>query len=159
MAKSAASVSIRYDGDGKNKSVSVATGFRSTGKGRTQQQFRDQCDINNIMKKYKLADLKRATIELAERWGRDLASVPDFHTAMNTVAKATEAFASMPADIRKRCNNDPAEFLDFVRDPKNESEFIRFGVVVPVAAPKAPEPVLVRVLEPATPPAVPPGNR
>jgi len=39
------------------------------------------------------------------------------------------AFSQMPSAIRKRFNNDPAELIKFVLDPKNREEAIKIGLI------------------------------
>ena len=47
---------------------------------------------------------------------------------MNQIIAAQEAFNSLPSDIRKKFDNDPAEFLEFVSDEKNNDEMIQMGL-------------------------------
>lgn len=92
-----------------------------------QQHFAEECDINTIVKRFGLtgelpSDLKAPT------YG-DFVGISDFHSAMNAIAKANEAFDEMPADIRARFNNDPALFVDFCSDDANRAEAERLGLV------------------------------
>ena len=47
---------------------------------------------------------------------------------MNQIIAEQEAFNSLPSDIRKKFDNDPAEFLEFVSDEKNNDEMIQMGL-------------------------------
>lgn len=107
--------------------------------GRTRQEFRDECDINTIMAKYGRTGLL-PTVDRQMNYG-DFTELPDFMSAMNTVSKANEAFAALPAKVRKRFNNDPAEFCDYVSDPENIDEVRKLGLAkeVPPAAPDLPK--------------------
>ena len=51
----------------------------------------------------------------------DVSAIPDYQTAMDTIASANQLFASLPATLRKRFNNDPAEYLAFVQNEENLS--------------------------------------
>ena len=51
------------------------------------------------------------------------------------VMAADDAFMALPANIRERFNNDPAELVDFVSDDRNRSEAIDLGLVPPPAKP------------------------
>lgn len=93
----------------------------------TQQQFKDQCDVNKIIEKY------QATGEihhLARESGAyaDLSNIPDYQTALNTVIRAEQTFDMLPAAIRERFKNDPSELLTFIQDPKNKEEGIKLGL-------------------------------
>lgn len=108
--------------------------------GRTRQEFRDECDVNILMKRYQRTGVLPGD-PASMRYG-DFSSLPDFMEAMNTVARANEAFAALPAHVRKRFGNDPGEYVDFVADPKNIDEVRKLGlakaVEVPSEAPTAP---------------------
>lgn len=98
--------------------------------GRTRQEFADECDVNTIMKKYgRTGMLPQNAVQM--RYG-EFAEVPDFMTAMNTVARANEAFAALPAAVRRRFGNDPAEFCDFVSDPENIDQVRKMGLAAEV---------------------------
>lgn len=99
--------------------------------GRTRQEFAEECDINVIMRRYQTHGLLPPNGRQMQ-YG-DFVDMPDFLDAMNTVARANEAFAALPAHVRKRFSNDPAEFCDFVSDPENIDEVRKLGLA------KAPE--------------------
>lgn len=111
----------------------------------TQQHFKDECDINYIMRRYRetgfLVDpLKSATAK--PQFG-DFSTAFDFHEAQNVIAKANEAFAALPSEVRKRFANDPGEFLAFMEDERNIDEAVKLGLVEkpPVKAELPPEEV------------------
>lgn len=106
---------------------------------RTQQNFRDECDINMIVSRYKKTGLL-THVKYSSGTFEDLTLLPDYKEAMNVIAIGTEAFASVPAKLRARFNNDVGEFLQFVHDPLNEDELVKLGlakarVVVPPVVP------------------------
>ena len=100
-----------------------------------RQEFKDECDINRIMKKY------RSTGVLPQRPGGmfgDFSEVGDFLEAQNFVRLASERFASLPSDVRKRFDNDPGLLLQFIQDKANREEAVKLGLIeVKSAAPKA----------------------
>lgn len=61
----------------------------------------------------------------------DFTNVPDFQTAQKFVIEAQEAFDSLPAKLRDRFHNNPAEFMDFVSNNENAEEAKRLGILVP----------------------------
>lgn len=96
--------------------------------GRTKQQFKDECDINNIMKKYE----RNLLLDHVNRFNGQYADVTgdvDYQTALNTIISAEEAFFSIPAKIRARFENDPQRFLEFVSDPSNREELGKMGLL------------------------------
>lgn len=101
--------------------------------GLTQQQFADECDINNIMKRYQATGVITHLNGRQPEYG-DFSNPVDFQTGLNTVRDAQELFASMPAVIRDRFGNDPMKLLEFIADEKNRDEAVSLGIV------KAPEP-------------------
>lgn len=138
--------------DGLHRKVSDATAISFVNEvPRTQQQYRDECDINNIMEKYKLTGVLRVRNNYARGEYIDLASAPDFRESLDIVAKAQDAFDALPSSLRKRFGNDPMEFLDFVHDPKNIDEIDKMGLTKPKSPPKEVVPIAVRVVAPEEP--------
>lgn len=96
------------------------------GEGRTKQSMKDETDINLIMAKYQ----KTGMVNFVNKNQGEYLDVPniDFHEAMNAIKDANNMFGDMPSTIRKRFNNDPGEFLDFVHDPANVDEIYEMGL-------------------------------
>ena len=78
----------------------------------TKQAFKEECDVNQIMKKYQ----KTGVIDHVNRFGGDygFADSGDFHQAMSLIADAQTMFNELPSQAREHFGNDPARFLDFV---------------------------------------------
>lgn len=93
-----------------------------------QQHQAADCDINNIMARYERDGLIPHVNQYQGQYG-DFAEVYDYQTALNVVMNAEECFMSLPAQIRKRFDNDPGAFLDFVSDPLNRSEMVSMGLI------------------------------
>lgn len=94
----------------------------------TQQQFADECDINNIMRRY------QTTGEFTHVTGKsgsyaDFSEIKDYHHMVETVRYAQEAFQVLPAAIRARFKNDPGSLLEFLQDKSNMAEAIQLGLV------------------------------
>lgn len=104
------------------ESLSLDTGSES----HVQQQFVRECDINNILKRYRATGLMRQ-LPGQPRYG-DFSDIPDYQDALNTVIRAEEAFGRLPSDLRTRFDNDPQKFLDFVHDPANQEELYELGL-------------------------------
>lgn len=101
--------------------------FLTMGDSRTKQCFKDECDLNNILRKYR----KTGLIEhLSVHQGdyKDISEPIDYQTALNTVLSAQVAFDSLPSDLRKQFDNNPGLFLDFVDNPDNADKLVEMGL-------------------------------
>ena len=106
-----------------------------------QQNFRDQCDINRIVKQYGVTGQVPVTLRTPIQ--EDFVAVTDYHTAMTAVRKGRESFESLPAEVRYRFKNDPGRFVDFCLNPDNLDEAIKLGLSPERLVDQAqPEPVL-----------------
>lgn len=100
----------------------------------TKQSFKDECDINTIVRNFGLTGQLPVSNNVAPQYG-DFTDVVDYRTALDAVIQANDSFMSLPAEVRKRFGNDPADFVDFCSDPNNRDELIKLGLVVPTASP------------------------
>lgn len=100
----------------------------------TRQEFKNECDINMIMKKFRkihgVEFLKKYNGVVGGQFG-DFSDVPDYRTARDQVMRMEEVFMALPAKVRSRFNNDPAELLDFVDNPANLEEARALGLAKP----------------------------
>ena len=93
--------------------------------GRTHQSFKDECDVNQVMKRYEKTGILRQS-QNRPQYG-DFSNVGDYQEALNTVIQADKMFGELSATVRRRFDNDPQQFLDFVEDPNNQDEAIQLG--------------------------------
>lgn len=144
---------VRYTGE----LVNHHTGEVFTPPRMVKQSFRDECDVNKILKQFGPAGLQKRILE-SQRQGQylDLPDDLDYQTSLDVIRRGEQAFDSLPAKVRERFANDPAEFLEFMADPKNAQEMIDLGLATrsPAAAP--PAPVAPKEPQAPTPPAEPP---
>ncbi len=101
----------------------------------TRQEFKDDCDLEKILARFcstpeGLEALANAQGYISGRF-EDVSEVVDYRTSLDLVKRADEAFNGLPAQIRTKFDNDPAKFLDFVDDPKNEAELRSMGLLNP----------------------------
>jgi phage internal scaffolding protein len=92
-----------------------------------QQHFKDECDINNILRQFNITGLLPES-PLSPRYG-DFTGITDYHSALNAVMAAEDGFMALPADIRSRFMNDPEQLIEFLNDPANKDEAIQLGLV------------------------------
>jgi len=117
------------------------------GPGRTQQQFKDECDINNIMKRFEATGVVTHLNGRPPQFG-DIADL-DFQGAMDAVIDARNRFEALPSKVRDRFQNDPQRLLDFIADSNNAEEARKLGLL----ASAEPPPVSPTTPTPATPPS------
>lgn len=100
----------------------------------TKQSFKDECDINVIMKRFRKVQnvdfLNRYQGYLDGQFG-DFSQVQDYRTAIDQIQQARGVFDALPSKVRSRFGNDPAEFLDFVHNPANSDELVAMGLAEP----------------------------
>lgn len=94
---------------------------------RTQQQFKEESDINEIVRRFGLTG-EMPDNPRVPQYG-DFEEVTDFQSAMNAVRQAEEGFMELPADVRARFANDPQRLMDFLADEANRDEARKLGLV------------------------------
>ena len=105
---------------------------------RTKQSFKEECDINTIMARYRKNGILPEMIKNQPSYG-DFSQSSDYLEAMQIVAFANEQFAALDAKTRNRFNNDPAEFLKFTEDPESKAEMVKMGLATIKTPPKPDE--------------------
>lgn len=92
--------------------VSTHEGVVFTGASMTQQHFKDECDINNIIDLYtRTGELPVNAMEM--RYA-DVSTFSDYTTMRAAMAQADSDFLELPSRVRERYHNDVAEFLDAI---------------------------------------------
>lgn len=96
------------------------------GEDRTQQQFKDECDINVLMSRYEKTGILPQGRDAPPQF-LDVSSM-DFTTAMNQIAEVNGVFSQLDARTRARFENNPELMLEFLADPANEAEAVKLGL-------------------------------
>jgi len=104
---------------------------------KTRQEFKDECDINNILRQYNNTGVL-SHVNRASPIYEDVTSY-DYQAAMDLVAYARSSFDALPSSIRTRFDNDPSKLLDFVQNPLNAPEAHSLGLLRPDYQPPAPD--------------------
>lgn len=110
----------------KRKRVQI---FFDPDEGRTQQQFRDECDINNIMARYQVSGVVDHVAKFQGQYG-EIPEV-DYHQAMSVIASANTMFEELPSSVRDHFDNDPAAFLAFCEDENNIDKLREWNLANP----------------------------
>lgn len=114
--------------------------------GLTEQHHKKSCDMHVILRQAEKTGVMQHVNAYAGQY-MDLPSGVDFHQAQNIIAEANQMFETVPAEVRKKFGNDPAEYLDFMQNADNRDKMEAMGLdtshlpssPVPVEAP-APKP-------------------
>jgi phage internal scaffolding protein len=110
---------------------STETGLKCLDSSLTQQQFKEESDINTIVDRFMKTGYLPEPASMPQYV--DYEGVFDFQSAMNVVRQADENFMRMDAKVRARFHNSPQEFLEFFANPDNSDEAVRLGLAVPHA--------------------------
>lgn len=104
----------------------------------TKQSMKDECDINNVLKRYETTGVLPDYIKENPQYG-DFSDVGTFQEAMDTINRSMEQFNMLSAKVRDRFANDPVKFLAFVNDAQNIDEMVSLGLATkrPESAPEA----------------------
>lgn len=106
--------------------VRVALDFTGT-VSMARQSHKQEADINFIVGRYMRGG---GLPQVRGAFYGDVSDVPsDYREALDVVQRSREAFMQLPAKVRARFENDPAEVLDFIRDPANRDEAIELGLL------------------------------
>lgn len=124
---------IRHGLDGLQDQMSLLTNADTKGESMTKQADFESTDINKIVARYQKTGFLPDLIKHEPRYG-DFSEVTDYMEAVQIVQHAEEQFSALDAHIRKRFDNDPSKFLDFVHDPKNKQELVKMGLAVDSSA-------------------------
>lgn len=133
--------------------ASDAVAFESTEPTMTQQQFKDESDINNLVDRF-LRTGEIPPVDARAMYGDFVDSPQSYQEALDAVFEAQAGFDALPSKVRQRFNNDPAELLAFLQDSANLDEAIKLGLV---EKPEPAQPVqTTTTAEPAEPGTVGP---
>ena len=115
------------------------------GASMTQQHFKDECDINNILRSY------RGKIPASEEPAFFMdCTVTDLQSAYSIAEDIGSRFASLNSEVRAKFNNNPLELLEFVHNADNQTAAIELGLLPkPEPAPAGPAPAGPAPAEPA----------
>ena len=145
---------LDYDGPKFDKGVDCSVD-RDTGEvlvSMTKQSFKEECDINTLMAKYEKTGVIDHVNRATPQYG-DFVGTPSYQESLNIVLDAQEAFAQLPAKLRDRFGNDPAQYLAFIDNPDNKDEAIKLGMIMPPPADAPPQKVEIVNPAPESPPA------
>jgi len=115
----------------------------------TEQSHENACDINKIIARAEKTGLMPVSLDRGS-FG-DFSNI-DYEVMQVKIARANQAFMSLPVSIRNRFRNDVGELLAFVDDPVNLEEAVKLKLL-PKSSLPAPTPYVAPAAKlPATEP-------
>ena len=100
-----------------------------------KQSFKEECDINTIVRRFGLTGEMPSNVRMST-YG-DFTGISNYQDALNAILEAEDSFMAMPAEIRARFQNDPAQFVEFCSDEANREEAVKMGLVADKAIQQA----------------------
>ncbi len=97
--------------------------------GVAKQAMRDECDVNLIMAKF----VKTGFIEHVSSGVPsyvDMSEVTDYRTAIEHVRSVEEYFLGLPAEVRRRFDNDTVTFMEYLESGASEEDLKALGLEV-----------------------------
>ena len=97
---------------------------------RAKPSFKDDCDINLIVKRHASTGMWEHLAQTQPTYGDNSAAV-DLGTAFQAVKDAEAAFLQLPAEVRAVVNHDPVLFLEALSDEMGFELMVEAGLPVP----------------------------
>lgn len=111
--------------------VSRETGEVNVEPTLAQQQFKEECDINTIVRNFGVTGQlpNNVRVPLMD----EFIDVMDYQSALNLIMESERAFMEVPAEIRESFQNDAGKFVAFVSDEANVEQCRKWGLALPKA--------------------------
>lgn len=95
----------------------------------TQQSAKDECDINELVKRAIATGDTAFFMDMRPREFVDCEIFSNYQDAVNQINEIQNEFNSLPASIRAEFNNDASEYIKFAADPNNIEECRSLGIL------------------------------
>lgn len=118
----------------------ISKGISFTLPSRTKQSELEASDINNIMARYATTGTITHLASGQPLYG-DFSEVEDYQVSLNKVMSAEERFMSLPSELRKKFDYDPQKMVEFILNPDNKEECVKYGFINDIGPNPAPAPV------------------
>lgn len=89
----------------------------------TQQQFKDECDVNKIIDRLVRCGESLPMPSMEDFV--DVSDIGDYQKLLDKVSRVDETFYALPSDIRAYFKNDPAEFVAVLRTKAGYQDFVK----------------------------------
>ncbi|MBT1846966.1 hypothetical protein [Enterobacter ludwigii] len=102
------------------------SGFEPT---RTQQHFKDEVNINNIVKRA-IATRDNSVFTPAQRAQYyDTTAFSDYQSALDMLSGVEDDFMSLPSSVRQQFGHNPETYVEFMSNPANLQKAIELGLL------------------------------
>ena len=102
-------------------------GIKFTEPTRTKQDFKNDCDVNEIMRRFNATGIVSHVSEMQPVYG-DVRNFDDYAKNLAYVRQADDAFAALPSNVRAELDNNPANLVSFIQNPANRDRCIELGI-------------------------------
>jgi len=103
---------------------------------KTIQAFKAECDINKLVERAVRTGMPLVTTGMArEALFADVSGVECYEASLDAIRTAQEGFMTLPAAVRDRFGNDPAQLLAYIDQGGNLEEVLNPPPVAPGAPP------------------------
>lgn len=132
-------ITYRSFGTYDAREESLRTGLSCSDPSKTVQSSKEECDINTIVRRFGVTGTVPQGVR-TPAYG-DFEDVFDYQSAQNALLAAEQSFMAMPAHVRARFENDPAQFVDYCTAVdsdgalRNLEEMRKLGLAVPAPVP------------------------
>jgi len=119
----------RYDYEAQAK-VAPGSYFdpkKKSDRSMTNQSDMDAADVNKIMARAENGVIDPTIISNRVAQFGDFSKFGSYYEMLCSVRRAEQVFASLPAAVRNRFDNDPQQLIDFLNDSKNDKEAVKLG--------------------------------
>jgi phage internal scaffolding protein len=121
MTKKAVQFATPYDGERRRVVI------EPVGESMTQQHFKDEVDVRNIIKRYDSTGLIQHVQRGQAQYG-DFSQTVGFKEALDMVNSAKDSFMELPAELRREFKNDARGVLYIYKRPEKQRKADRNGV-------------------------------
>lgn len=108
-----------FDAKTEVKTVVKLTSKNSSKETLTNQSFKNTCDINCILQRFRKTGVIDHVAKYEPQYG-ELSNI-DFETAFNNVKAIEETFDRLPKKIRENFHNKPENFLAYMENEENRN--------------------------------------
>lgn len=120
---------IRSAYDGLQEEYSLASGIACTAEeGKTVQSEARNADLNYLLRDLR-GEVRPVVGASPNAFYADVSEIGDYHSSLNVLLAAKQAFEAQPAHIRDRFENDAEKFVEFVQDDNNREEAVKLGLI------------------------------
>lgn len=102
-------------------------GITFTEPSRTKQDYKEECDINAIMRRYEATGIISHVSELQPIYA-DVSAFGDLQEAYAIMEKAQAGFDALPSALREELGHDPRNLVPYINNPANKQKCIEYGI-------------------------------